>query len=361
MRLILPLVLLMLFPNSSFCQSLPPDRSVEICSINIPAIDCFSTITGDTRNETNKIEANSYSNCLSPAILANNPFTGNDVVYTLNDFIFAGPPITFTLSSDKDLDLFIFECVDGVATCIAQNAGSTGYESLTINEWSDNYRIVIDAYNSSQNAPFELSVNCFIPCDYITYEGDCDLINYNYSGQNGSLTYAFSVPDNTEEGIWSIWEIVTEKFTPSLGTDKTISYTFGTSGGYEICYTYPDPYGCDIQCCKRIWIDDPTAGTTPASSPDCCVNEQATQNYLIEAFSKMCADCEVFLSCSNYNDEQAFQVFYPSGCLNPDADIITISFDCNGKVLGTELIPLRTWNSSIRNEVMASIIWSCGF
>lgn len=440
MKLLLSLLSILLGSGSIFCQSTIPIAFDDICTNNVSSITCFSTIDGDTRTETNKVEAGSYLNCLSPQILTNNPFTGNDVVYRFEADPFAGPPLTFTLTSERDLDLFIFECIDGVLKCIAFSGSPSGNETLTIEEWSDNYRVVIDAYEPSQNAPFELNVSCYIPCDIVYYEPNCDFIDFKYSGEAEVLEYTFSVPNDTEEGFWSARNLASNGSNQSLGSASSITPTFDTSGGYEICYTYPDTDGCNIQCCKNIWIEDPTSctsisstisnnnyilslpnssneeviqwintanesiigtavhqitisqsqitdcnfysvkyfdavtgyyricslelcpieSTAPSTSPTCCTNEEATHNHLIEAYSKMCQDCEVWLSCADYEGTVAIQVSYPSGCLDPTADYMNIYFDCKGRVLATELIPLETWHSSTRNEVLETLVWSCG-
>lgn len=440
MKSLLALLSFLLYSGSIFCQSTMPIGFEEFCTLNTTPIGCFSIINGDTRNETNKIEANSYRNCFSSEILQRNPFTGNDVVYRFEPGLFGGPPITFSLTSERDLDLLIVECIDGEVRCVAENAGSTGNESLTIEQWSDDYLIVIDAYDASQNAPFELNVSCYIPCDIVYYEPNCDLLDFKYSGEDGALKYSFSVPNGTEAGYWSARELTNNRSLLSFGTGQVNSYTFNTRGGYEICYTYPDTDGCDVQCCKNIWIDDPAscssisstiidnnhilylpnssneailhwintaneriiangvnqiaiplsqitdctvyavkyfdaatdyyrvcsielcpiAGTAPSTSLPCCPNEAATQSHLVEAYSKMCKDCEVLLSCVDYEGTQAFQVAYPSSCFNSTADYISIYFDCQGRVLNTELIPLETWNSTTRNELLGNIVWSCG-
>ena len=226
------------------------------CAVDALPIVCGSTpINGDTRNGSNRLGANWYNGCLSAQVLANNPFTGNDVVYRVAGDVSTTTPITIDLRANRDLDLFVFDCSGGTTRCVAQNTTPSGNESLTIN-WRPSYRIVIDGHRPSENTPYSLSVTCGDPCRLVVPDNDCDAISYRYNGSNGSLGYQFSVPSNLpNNGNW--YAKRTNGSEINLGNGRTRNYTFTTAGEYVICYRYRDGNGCEQNCCKRIYIENP--------------------------------------------------------------------------------------------------------
>ena len=108
-------------------------------------------------------------------------------------------------SGNRDLDLFILDCGGEVSRCIAHSSSPTGSESITINNWSSQYRIVVDGYNAAQNGSYTLSVSCADPCkDIVNPQNNCSLISFAYQGgTSGNLRYLLTIPTTTPTGTWT--------------------------------------------------------------------------------------------------------------------------------------------------------------
>lgn len=85
---------------------------------------------------------------------------------------------------------------------------------------------------------------------------DCNKINYLYKRSNGGLSYQFTVPNSLPSN--GTWQSKNANGTVvNLGTGRTITYRFPSEGRYLICYKYQDSNGCDLLCCRWIYIRDP--------------------------------------------------------------------------------------------------------
>ena len=109
---------------------------------------------------------------------------------------------------------------------------------------------------------FDPATNCYrvccirvCPCNS-QVDDNCNSISFSYAGQSGSLRYRFAVPSNTPNGSWTARQ-VSGGNTLNIGSSRILFYTFNTSGAYDICYVYTNSEGCQVTCCKRIYIDDP--------------------------------------------------------------------------------------------------------
>lgn len=234
-----------------------PPPATAPCNVSKRTILCNSSVRGDTRNETDNIRLASYKggSCLNftPAQEAVNPFTGNDVVYLLSG-VDSGTPVTLRLNANTDLDMFIYRCFDGLGTHCISAAGATSSQNETITiEWNNNYLIIIDSPNPSQNGSYTLSAICADPCNN-PKEENCNNIDYEYAGNGGNLAYEFRVSGLPANGSWTATR---NGSTINLGTSSRVIRTFSTPGEYEICYRYIDADGCEKFCCKRININNP--------------------------------------------------------------------------------------------------------
>lgn len=240
-----------------------PDETPPVtfpCDLSKRTLVCNSSVSGDTRNESDNLRLPTYNTgggCFNFTgnTAANNPFTGNDVVYRLSG-VEDGTSVTLRLNPNTDIDMFIYRCFDGIGTHCISAAGATGAinETVTI-DWDNNYIIILDAPNPSQNGSYTLSAVCSNndPCANASSDIDCDNLFFDYTGSNGSLRYEFST-NLSSSGTWVAIRNGTEL---NLGSGFRRTYTFPSSGEYTICYRYRDSNGCEVACCKTIFIGNP--------------------------------------------------------------------------------------------------------
>ncbi|NJL76011.1 MAG: hypothetical protein HC892_14315 [Saprospiraceae bacterium] len=176
-----------------------------------------------------------------------------------------------------------YKCTNISAT--RTNSGYTlnvvGYTAQNVIEWRDDQSEQIlgtktNNINISTPAPgtcrnicaylYDPASKCYTVCclEVCTpacapADNDCNSLTFNYSGNNGSLNYTFSVPANFPNGKWIATGGQYGNSVVTLGNSKTISYTFPSAGKYKVGYEYSDANGCLIQCFKTICIQNPYA------------------------------------------------------------------------------------------------------
>ena len=101
---------------------------------------------------------------------------------------------------------------------------------------------------------FEIG-ECAPPCE-ITITENCDLLDYEYTGDGLDYHFFFRSPDPHQfELRWSVNDVIQ---TTQFG-NEVFAYRFAESGFYKICLEYTDYNGCVYRCCKRIYVEDPYA------------------------------------------------------------------------------------------------------
>lgn len=223
------------------------------CATATP-ITCNQTIQGNNFSGSSQFSRANYTSCHS----TNSSFGGRDRVYRFdvpNDV----NEVTATLSGlSDDLDLFIFNRNCEVGSCLGASTNSNrSTESVRLtNTAGATLYFVIDGPSESRRSSFSFRINCENPCDDVdTEDEDCDDVSYRYVGTNGSLRFQFDVPNNLpSNGTWTVQK-GSSRF--SIGTGRSRVHTFNSTGQWEICYTYRNANGCEIKCCKTIFIENP--------------------------------------------------------------------------------------------------------
>ncbi|MEM6699019.1 MAG: pre-peptidase C-terminal domain-containing protein, partial [Bacteroidota bacterium] len=216
-------------------------------------IKCDETIRGDNFSGGSQFSRADYASCHS----TQSSFSGNDRVYR-----FEVPNNVNEVSAEltgltNDLDLFVFNGNCNVGSCLgASTRPNNSSESVRLtNAAGATLYFVIDGPSFSRRSNFSFQVKCENPCEDVNVEDeDCDDVNYSYAGSNGSLRFQFNVPSNLPVGNWTAQK-GNSRF--SIGAGRSRTYTFNSTGQYEICYNYKNEDGCEIQCCKTIYIEDP--------------------------------------------------------------------------------------------------------
>ncbi|MEM9848958.1 MAG: PPC domain-containing protein, partial [Bacteroidota bacterium] len=216
-------------------------------------ITCDETIRSNNFSGSSQFDRSDYSACHTTS----SPFNGRDRVYRL-----AVPSnrneVRVQLSGlSADLDLFIFEGNCAPGSCVKKSTRPNNSSEILVlqNTASKTYYLVVDAPNDSQSSNFSLNVTCEDPCEDIETDiEDCESVSFQYAGSNGSLRYQFSVPSALASGRWTAKK---GNSTITIGNGRSINFTFNSGGEYEVCYIYTNADGCEIKCCKTIFIENP--------------------------------------------------------------------------------------------------------
>ncbi|MEM9849323.1 MAG: pre-peptidase C-terminal domain-containing protein, partial [Bacteroidota bacterium] len=222
------------------------------CDDFIP-IECGQTIRANNFQGTSRFDRNDYRNCHT----TNSPFDGIDQVFRIDvpNNVTEITAQLFGLAADLDLFIYNRDCTPG--NCLGASTGSgTSTESIRItNAAGARIYFIVDAPTANIASNFSFRIICKDPCEDIEpYDGNCDDIDYDYIGSAGNLRYEFSVPNTYPSGSWTARRGFS---TLPLGAGNTRAYTFSTGGEYEVCYNYKNADGCDIRCCKTIFVENP--------------------------------------------------------------------------------------------------------
>ncbi|NJL75705.1 MAG: hypothetical protein HC892_12445 [Saprospiraceae bacterium] len=216
---------------------------------------CGQEYSHSTVGGSNHLNYRDYAYCINNSNVY--AYSGNDRIYKI--YVPEQKKLILTLSQlSANLDMFLFRQCDArtgkFTGCVAKSSNNRNSDEQIIveNQYGGFYYLVVDGIASTANSHFKLKVACEDLCKLETIE-NCDDIDFDYVGENGSLKYQFTVAADVPSGIWSVRGIATN-FT---FTNRTLIYNFTQFGTYEICYTYRDEYGCEIQCCKTVRIVDP--------------------------------------------------------------------------------------------------------
>lgn len=195
-------------------------KSEDPCASTFTNLSCGQTRTGSTAGYSNKFNIDVYEDCHS----SSNSFTGPDRMYrfiTPSDV----SSVTFTLSGlSANLDLFLYDCSDN-GYCLDNSTNSNNSaESITINNPSGIYYLIIDGYDASQVSSFSLQATCTYvsddPCNspsipiscnqtvsgsnvetgnnfYADIYQDCHSTSSLYNGED--LVYRLNVPNGTDD------------------------------------------------------------------------------------------------------------------------------------------------------------------
>ena len=124
----------------------------------VKEISCGDWISGDTRDGVNHFETEHYS-CYSGEY----GYYGNDVIYKIK--VAPDTKLKVRLSDLRvNQDLFIMEKCGYENKCIAKSTSSgTSAESITLDNASGTYYIVVDGCKKDENGKFKLQVTCETP------------------------------------------------------------------------------------------------------------------------------------------------------------------------------------------------------
>lgn len=218
-------------------------------------LGCGKEYSHSTVGGSNNLNYRDYAYCINNSNVY--PYSGNDRIYKI--YVPEQKKLILTLSQlSANLDMFLFRQCDAstgkFTGCIAKSLNNRNSDEQIIleNQYGGFYYLVVDGVASTENSHFKLKVTCEDLCKVNVTE-NCDDIDFDYVGENGSLKYQFTVAADVPRGVWLVKGIATN-FT---FTNRTLIYNFTQFGNYEICYIYQDEYGCEVQCCKTIRIVDP--------------------------------------------------------------------------------------------------------
>lgn len=119
-------------------------------------ISCGETQDGNTSWEANNFNRYAFSNCYSTS----SSFNGRDAIFRLH--VEEESDVEITLHGlQTDLDVFAYSNCPAVNNCVGFSVNSdTQTDQFTIENAEGTYYIVVDGYNSAQNGPFSLTVDC---------------------------------------------------------------------------------------------------------------------------------------------------------------------------------------------------------
>lgn len=221
------------------------------CEDALP-LSCDTPLSGNNFSGGSDFGRDFYGNCVT----SSSSFNANDRVYAFEvpDFIRTVEVRLTRLQAD--LDLFVYQNVCRAGQCVARSTNSgNSNEILRLTNVSGTLYFIVDGFNASQQSSFIIEVICIDPCEAIETEDlDCDLLSFNYSGENDEITYDFSIPNNIPSGQWTAKK---GNSTIPIGIGRNISYTFNIEGIWEVCYFYNNSDGCQIKCCKTIYLENP--------------------------------------------------------------------------------------------------------
>ncbi len=186
-------------------------------------LNCGQTISGDNYSGGNDFQTSDYS-CYG----GSSNFSGNDVVYKVS--VPAGQnEVQFNLQPlQKDVDLFIYRCINGTPICITRslNSGTSAERIRITNAQNKTYYAVVDGFDANQQSTFTFEVSgCgttqpTFPCDGIPIGcgetvsssnfntgNDSDIDNYrscftgNASFPGNDEIYKLNVPNPTNINV----------------------------------------------------------------------------------------------------------------------------------------------------------------
>ena len=143
----------------------------------------------------------------------------------------------------------------GIEVMPMTTSDSIGFNFEFLNFEGDSTCFLINLYGQdSVLCVFEECVSVPSCCQDSTIT-DCNLVEVNFVGQRGDLTYAFSVSDSISEGTWNAK--IGDTTSIEIGSGRTVNFTFDQEGTYDVCYVFSGEDGCPIQCCERVCVENP--------------------------------------------------------------------------------------------------------
>ena len=126
-------------------------------------ITCDQTYNRNNFSSGNNVVLNDLGSCRNGINGTANPFTGNDRIFRISTPSNT-TQLTFSMTSlSADLDMFLFRSCNGssLSSCLERsvNSGTAG-ESISVNNPSGTYYLLVDGYNTQQRSAFNLRVNC---------------------------------------------------------------------------------------------------------------------------------------------------------------------------------------------------------
>ena len=180
--------------QSTYTLSVECQTSEDPCTST--AMDLFCNQSSGLFNN-NSGGSNFYADLYEDCFNTSNPYSGNDRL-----FRFSTPQdvtaVTFNLTNlSNNLDLFVYNC-SGLGGCVDRSTRSgSGDESVTINNPSGTYYIIVDARTANITSSFRITADC-------EFESDPCLTSANLISCNQTVnSNNFNSEDNYDGTIYT--------------------------------------------------------------------------------------------------------------------------------------------------------------